>query len=131
MALTKASKDVLNFSLTTTNVNTVVANGAAGSYTIPANTILVMGTTYHYMGGNSGSRISVEIRNSAGTALFTYILTGGNENNGGDGGSGLSTRSAWSVAIPAAAQGGTLYFSRTSGSNSSYTVTVNQVVTTA
>ena len=131
MALTKASKDVLNFSLTTTNVNTAVASSAAGSYTIPANAILVMGTTYHYMGGNSGSRISVDIRNSAGTTLFTYSLTGGNEGNGGDGGSGMSSRAAWTVAIPAAAQGGTLYFYRTSGSNSSYTVTVNQVVTTA
>lgn len=130
MALTKASKDVLNFSLTTTNVNTVVANAAAGTYTIPSNTILVMGTSYHYMGGNNGSRISVDIRNSSGTTLFTYNLTGGNEVPGGDGGSGMSTRSTWTVAIPAAAAGGTLYFYRTSGGSSSYTVTVNQIVTT-
>lgn len=131
MALTKVSKDVLNFSLTTTNVNTAVASGAAGSYTIPANAVLVMGTSYHYMGGNNGSRISVDVRNSSGTTLFTYNLTGGNEVPGGDGGSGMSTRSAWTVAIPAEAQGGTLYFYRTSGGSASYTVTVNQVVTTA
>ena len=91
---------------------------------------MVVGTTWHYMGGNNGSRISVNIKNSSGTTLFTYALTGGNENAGGDGGSGMSTRSGWMVPIPSAAAGGTLEFQRTSGSNS-FTITINQVITSA
>lgn len=97
------------------------------SYSIPANAVLVLGSCYHYMGGNNGSRMSVYIKNSSGTTLYTYPLTGGNEYAGGDGGSGMSTRSAWSVAIPAAAQGGTLEFFQSSGS-AGFTNTVNQVV---
>jgi hypothetical protein len=89
---------------------------------------MVMGTTLHYMGSNAGSKISVNVKNSGGTTLFTYELTGGNELNGGDGGSGMTTRSAWTVAIPATAAGGSLEFFKSSGSSGSYTVTVNQVV---
>jgi hypothetical protein len=109
-------------------VGTTVASNATGSYTIPANAIMVMGTTLHYMGSNAGSKISVNVKNSGGTTLFTYELTGGNELNGGDGGSGMTTRSAWTVAIPATAAGGSLEFFKSSGSSGSYTVTVNQVV---
>jgi hypothetical protein len=112
-------------------VGTTVASGVTGSWTIPANAIMAMGTNYHSMSGNSGNRVSVNIKNAAGTTLFTYDLTGGNENNGGDGGSGMSTRSAWSIAIPAAAIGGTLEFYRSVGSNGSWSVTVNQVVLSA
>jgi hypothetical protein len=113
------------------NVNTVVASGATGSYSIPSNCIMVMGTNYHSMGSNVGSRVSVNIKNSSGTTLFTYALTGGNENNGTDGGSGMSTRSAWTVPIPAAAAGGSLQFFRSSGSSNSWNVTVNQYVASA
>lgn len=112
-----------------TNVGTTVASGATGSYTIPTNALMVMGTNYSSMSGNSGSQISVNIKNSSGTTLYTYVLTGGNENNGGDGGSGMSSRSAWTVAIPSTAAGGSLEFFRSGGSNSSWTVTVNQVLT--
>jgi hypothetical protein len=111
-----------------TNVGTTFS--ATTSYTIPANAIMVTGTGWHYMGGNAGSRISVNVKNSAGTTLFTYDLTGGNENNGADGGSGLSTRSSWIVTIPSAAAGGTLEFYRSSGSQS-WTYIINQVITTA
>jgi len=100
------------------------------SYSIASNTIMVLGTAYHYMGGSSGSSLGVRIKDSGGTTLFTYTLTGGNEGNGGDGGSGMSSRSAWSVAVPSAAIGGTLEFFRASGSGS-VELTINQVVKSA
>ena len=96
-------------------------------YPISANTIMVLGTALHYMGSNIGTALGVRIRNSGGGVLFTYNLTGGNENNGGDGGSGMSTRGAWSVAIPSAAIGGSLEFFRSAGA-SSLDLTINQVV---
>ena len=100
------------------------------SYSITSNTIMVLGTSYSYTGGNSGASLGVRIKNSGGTTLFTYTLTGANENNGGDGGSGMSSRSAWSVAVPSAAIGGTLEFFRVSGS-ASVELTINQVVKSA
>ena len=100
------------------------------SYSITSNTIMVLGTAYSYMGGNSGASLGVRIKDSGGSTLFTYTLTGANENNGGDGGSGMSARSAWSVAVPSAAIGGTLEFFRVSGS-ASVELTINQVVKSA
>ena len=100
------------------------------SYSITSNTIMVLGTAYHPMGSNAGSSLGVRIKNSGGTTLFTYTLTGGNENNGADGGSGMSSRSAWSVAVPSAAIGGTLEFFRASGSQSVELI-INQVVKSA
>lgn len=99
-------------------------------YSITANTLMVLGTALHSMSGNSGSSLGVRIKNSGGTTLFTYTLTGGNEGNGADGGSGMSSRSAWTVSIPSAAIGGTLEFFRASGS-ASVTLTINQVVKSA
>lgn len=125
---TASEATIVPFAWNTANVNTVVANGTTGSYTIPANCIMVMGSNLHSMGGNTGSRVNVQIKNSAGTVLYDYPLTGGNEFNGGDGGSGMFVRSAWSVSIPAAAAGGTLTFYRSSGSNNSWSVQVNQYV---
>jgi len=123
---------------TTPIVPWVVSNVASTStittgntvYSITANTLMVLGTAYHYMGSNNGSRMSVRIKNSGGTTLFTYELTGGNETAGGDGGSGMSSRSAWSVGIPSTAIGGTLEFFRSSG-GASITLTINQVITSA
>ena len=100
------------------------------SYSITSNTIMVLGTALSYMGSNQGSALGVRIKNSGGTTLFTYTLTGGNEFNGGDGGSGMTARSAWSVAVPSAAIGGTLEFFRASGS-ASVELTINQVVRSA
>jgi len=100
------------------------------SYSITSNTIMVLGTASHYMGGNAGSSLGVRIKNSGGTTLFTYTLTGGNESNGTDGGSGMISRSAWSVAVPSAAIGGTLEFFRASGS-ASISLIINQVVKSA
>ncbi len=100
------------------------------SYSITSNTIMVLGTAYHSMSGSSGSSLGVRIKDSGSTTLFTYTLTGGNENNGGDGGSGMSSRSSWSVAVPSAAIGGTLEFFRVSGS-SSINLIINQVVKSA
>ena len=100
------------------------------SYFLSANTIMVLGTAYHYMGSNQGSSLGVRIKNSGGGTLATYTLTGGNEGNGGDGGSGMSSRSAWSVAVPSSAIGGTLEFFRASGS-ASVELVINQVVRSA
>jgi len=119
------------FSWNVSNVSsTSTISSGTTSYSITSNTIMVLGTAYHPMGSNSGTALGVRIKNSSGTTLFTYTLTGGNENNGGDAGSGMSSRGAWSVAIPSAAIGGTLEFYRASGS-SSLTLTINQVVKSA
>jgi hypothetical protein len=97
------------------------------SYSIASNTLMVLGTAYHIMGANLGSSLGVRIKNSGGTTLSTYTLTGGNEINGNDGGSNMTSRSAWSVAVPSAAIGGTLEFFRASGS-AQISLIINQVV---
>ena len=119
------------FSWVVSNVSSssTITSGVT-SYSITSNTIMVLGTAYSYMGSNSGASLGVRIKNSGGSTLFTYTLTGANENNGGDGGSGMSSRSAWSVAVPSAAIGGTLEFFRASGS-ASVELTINQVVKSA
>lgn len=119
------------FSWVVSNVSSSSAiTSGVTSYSITSNTIMVLGTALSYMGSNSGSSLGVRIKNSGGTTLFTYTLTGGNEDNGGDGGSGMSSRSAWSVAVPSAAIGGTLEFFRASGSAAVYLI-INQVVKSA
>ena len=119
------------FSWVVSNVSSssTITSGVT-SYSITSNTIMVLGTALSYMGSNQGSSLGVRIKNSGGTTLFTYTLTGGNEDNGGDGGSGMSSRSAWSVAVPSAAIGGTLEFFRASGSAAVYLI-INQVVKSA
>ena len=119
------------FSWNVSNVSSssTITSGTT-SYSITSNTIMVLGTALSYMGSNQGSSLGVRIKNSGGTTLFTYTLTGGNEDNGGDGGSGMSSRSAWSVAVPSAAIGGTLEFFRASGSAAVYLI-INQVVKSA
>ena len=107
--------------------NVVNVDSSATTYTIPANAIMVLGTAISYMGGNQGSRVAVYIKNSGGTTLYTYNLTGGNEDNGTDGGSGMQSRSAWSVAIPSSAIGGTLEFFRAAGSGG-WSININQAV---
>jgi hypothetical protein len=115
------------WNVTTVDSSSTITSGTT-TYTLPANAMLVTGTGYHYMGSNAGSRLAVNIKNSGGTTLFTYNLTGGNENNGTDGISAMSARGDFAVAIPAAAQGGTLEFFRSSGSNG-LDLTINQVIT--
>lgn len=129
MALTKISNDVIALSFTVTHVGTTVASGATGSYTIPSGAIWVIGTAYDGL-TNPGTRIGVNIKNSAGAILNTYSLTGGNEGNGTAGnGVNMSVRSGWMISIAADAAGGTLEFFRQAGTNTNYNVTVNQVVT--
>jgi hypothetical protein len=129
MALTKISNDVISLSFTVTDVSSTVASNATGSYTIPSGAIWVIGTAFSAQ-SSTGSRIAVNVKNSAGTILYTYGLTGDNENNGTSGnGVGMSARSGWIVSIPSDAAGGTLEFFRQAGSNATYNVTVNQVVT--
>jgi hypothetical protein len=111
---------------TVTNVNST-SSIAAGTttYTLPTGAMLVTGTAYH---PNGSSRLEVNIKNSGGTTLFSYYLTGYNENSGGAASTNLSNRSDFTVAIPAAAQGGTLDFFRGTGS-ATITLTINQVIT--
>jgi hypothetical protein len=119
------------FSWVVSNVNSssTITTGTT-SYSITANTLMVLGTAYMPTGNNDGASLGVRIKNSGGTTLFTYTLVGGNENSGGDGGSGMSARSAWTVAIPSAAIGGTLEFFRVSG-GAQIGLTINQVVRSA
>ena len=119
------------FSWVVSNVNSSsnITTGTT-SYSITANTLMVLGTAYMPTGNNDGASLGVRIKNSGGTTLFTYTLVGGNENSGGDGGSGMSARSAWTVAIPSAAIGGTLEFFRVSG-GAQIGLTINQVVRSA
>jgi uncharacterized repeat protein (TIGR01451 family) len=129
MALSKISNDVIALSFTVTNVGTTVATNATGSYTIPSGAVWVLGTAFSSQ-SSTGSRIAVNVKNSGGTTLYTYALSGDNENNGTSGnGVGMSARSGWIVSIPSEAAGGTLEFFRQAGSNATYNVTVNQVVT--
>ena len=119
------------FSWVVSNVNSSsnITTGTT-SYSITANTLMVLGTAYFPIGNNDGASLGVRIKNSGGSTLFTYTLVGGNENSGGDGGSGMSTRSAWSVAVPSAAIGGTLEFFRVLG-GAQISLTINQVVRSA
>jgi hypothetical protein len=117
------------WNVTTVGSSSTLTSGTT-TYTLPTGAMLVTGTCFHPMGSSKGSRLAVNIKNSGGTTLFTYNLTGGNENNGtsGAGGANLSARGDWAVAIPSAAQGGTLDFFRSIGGNS-LTLTINQVIT--
>lgn len=128
MALSKISNDVIALSFTVTHVGTTVATGATASYTIPSGAVWVIGNSFHAL--SSGSRIGVNIKNSAGTTLFTYSLNGGNEGSGTTGnGVNVSHRGGFLISIPAEAAGGTLEFLRQSGGSTNWNVTINQVVT--
>lgn len=97
-----------------TSLSTSIGDGT--SYTLPSNAVILQGTGYFYMGGNSGSRMEVQIKNSGGSTIDTYILGGGNESNGTDGGSGMSSRDSFTIILPPTARSVT--FVKGSGSGS-------------
>ena len=76
-------------------------------YNLPTDTFMLQGTSYHYMGSNQGSRLDIEVYSSTGgggTLLQTYVVSGGNELDGTDGGSGMSTRCGWAIVVPSNAR---------------------------
>ena len=109
----------------TTIASTSSISSGTTTYTLPSGAMLVTGTGYHPSGS---SRLDVNIKNSGGATLFTYYLTGYNENSGGQASTSLSSRGDFAVAIPASAQGGTLDFFKGTG-GSTITLTINQVIT--
>jgi len=101
------------FDWTVTEVNTTFSN--SHTYTVPANAIGLYVNYYHSMSSNKGSSASATIKDSESVTLHTFLLSGGNENNGTDGGSGLSTRASSFIPLPSSAS--TVVFARDSGSN--------------
>jgi hypothetical protein len=84
---------------------TSISNGTV--FDLPADTFMLSGTSYHQMNGSTGSRLDIEIydaTSAGGTKLDTYICGGGNEGNGTDGGSGMSSRDSWTILLPATAR---------------------------
>jgi len=91
--------------LSYTGLSTSIGDGTV--YNLPTDAFLVSGTTYHQMNGSTGSRMDVYIysgTSAGGSLIQVYTCGGGNENNGTDGGSGMSTRDSFTVCLPANAR---------------------------
>jgi hypothetical protein len=85
--------------------STSISDGT--TYNLPTDAFMLSGTSYHQMNGSTGSRLDIQVYTSTGgggTLIDTYICGGGNEGNGTDGGSGMSTRDSWTVLLPANAR---------------------------
>ena len=88
-----------------TGLSTSISDGT--TYNLPTNAFLVSGTTYHQMNGSTGSRMDAYIytgTGGGGTLIQVYTCGGGNENNGTDGGSGMSVRDSFTICLPANAR---------------------------
>ena len=109
---TTASVSQPTFSVTSSNATF----GNDTTVSIPSNCVMVSGTAFHSTIGSKGSRLSVELRTSSNTVIDTLILTGSNELNGVDGGSGMSARSSFSFFVPSNCAN--VRFYRSAGSNS-------------
>jgi len=103
---------ISQFDWTVTEVNTTFSNSY--TYTVPANAIGLYVNYYHYMGSNQGSRALATIKDAGLNVLHDIWLSGGNEGNGTDGGSGMSTRASSFIPLPSNAS--TVVFTRDSGS---------------
>ena len=111
------------FQWNVTDVNTsFTASGY--TYTLPSNAIAVSVHIYTYMGGNTGARTDVQIKNGS-TVLSTVKLGGGNEISGTDGGSGMSD--SFHAFIPVPSNATNLYFYRATGGRDASGV-IEQVV---
>lgn len=91
--------------LSYTGLSTGISDGTV--YNLPTDAFLVSGTTYHQMNGSTGSRMDVYIysgTSAGGSLIQVYTCGGGNEGNGTDGGSGMSTRDSFTVCLPANAR---------------------------
>lgn len=103
-----------------TGLPTFTVEGRADAFgndttiSLSAGTLLVLGEVYISTSASLGARVSVELKNSGGTILDSFDLLGMNENNGTDGGSGMSGRVNFTIAIPATCTQIRLY--RSSGS---------------
>lgn len=76
------------------------AIGNDTTISLSANTVLVLGEVYISTSASLGARVSVELKDSGGTVVDSFDLLGMNENNGTDGGSGMSGRVNFTVAVP-------------------------------
>ena len=104
---------ISQFDWTVTEVNTTFSN--SHTYTVPANAIGLYVNYYHYMGNNQGSRSSATIKDAGLNVIHTFLMSGGNEENGTDGGSGMSTRASSFIPLPSNAS--TVVFAKDTGSN--------------
>ena len=78
-----------------------------GGWNFPGNIFAINGHVFIGMGNNSGGRLDIEFYdaiNAGGTLLTTVKVAGGNENNGADGGSGLTVSSSFTVIVPTGAK---------------------------
>lgn len=102
-------------SLSMTIVNEAILQNEI--YDLPTDTFIVNGTAYVSWSANQGGRLDIEIYDAitaGGTLLDTITAFGGNESNGTDGGSGMSSRGTWSVLLPSSAR--SIKFVKGSGS---------------
>jgi hypothetical protein len=95
--------------------NTSLGNDTTVS-SIPAGAFLMIGTIRFHMSSNTGARAKAEIKESDGTIIDSVNLGGGNENNGGDGGSGMTCRDTFTIGLPSNAASVRIY--KDTGSNS-------------
>ncbi len=108
-------------SLSMTIVNEAISQNEV--YDLPTDTFIVNGTAYVLWTTNAGGRLDIEIYDAitaGGTLLDTITAFGGNESNGTDGGSGMSSRGTWSVLLPSSAR--SIKFIKGSGSRFPTTV---------
>lgn len=102
-------------SLSMTIVNEAISQNEV--YDLPTDTFIVNGTAYVSWTASQGGRLDIEIYDAitaGGTLLDTITAFGGNESNGTDGGSGMSSRGTWSVLLPSSAR--SIKFVKGSGS---------------
>lgn len=104
--VTAASENAVTIpTLSYTGLSTSISDGV--TYNLPTDAFLVSGTTYHQMNGSTGSRMDAYIYTGtagSGTLIQVYTCGGGNEGNGTDGGSGMSTRDSFTICLPANAR---------------------------
>jgi hypothetical protein len=112
-----------------TGLPTFTVEGRADAFgndttvTLSAGTILVLGEVFISTAASIGARVSVQLKDSGGSIIDSFDLLGMNEGNGTDGGSGMSGRINFTVAVPATVT--QIRFYRTSGSRN-VDGTVNQ-----
>jgi hypothetical protein len=112
-----------------TGLPTFTVEGRADAFgnnttiSLSAGTILVLGEVFINTSASIGARVSVELKTAGGAIVDSFDLLGMNETNGTDGGSGMSGRVNFTIAVPATVT--QIRFYRSSGSRT-VDGTVNQ-----